>query len=113
MSQRLQGKLARLLKEGLKEGKADLETLPNGHVCGHVISSEFNRLDYQERRRRIRRVLDRAVSEGKLKASDLLRVSTLLTYTPAEWFVATADTERATSRKTQGARQYGSEEDCI
>ncbi len=92
MPERLQDKLARLIEQRLKRGKADLETLPNGHVCGHVISSEFEDKDYERRRVRIREMLDEALTEGELEQADLLSVSTLLTYTPEEWSVATTDT---------------------
>ncbi len=90
---RLQEKLAKLLPDRLRNGQADLETLPNGHVSGHVISSEFEGKDYEQRRRRIREILDAAVEEGRLSHADLLKVSTLLTYTPAEWSVAASDTQ--------------------
>ena len=64
----------------LREGRADLETLPNGHVCGHVISPEFEGLSYQDRYRRINEILER-----ELNQDELIQVSTLLTYTPKEW----------------------------
>lgn len=76
----LQSKLEELLKTGLENGQADLETLPNGHVCGHVISKEFKGVSYDERRQRIREILDK-----KLNPAEIANVSTLLTYTPEEW----------------------------
>ena len=76
----LQSKLEGLLKTGLEDGQTDLETLPNGHVCGHVISKEFEGASYEERRQRIREIL-----EEKLDPAELASVSTLLTYTPEEW----------------------------
>ncbi len=88
---KLQDKLEKLILEGLRDSMADLETLPNGHVSGHVISPSFEGKDYEQRRLCIRQVLDRAVHEGVLSTIELQKVSTLLTYTPAEWSVATSD----------------------
>ncbi len=89
--QTLQERLKPLLESGLPDGEADLETLSNGHVCGHVISSAFEGLSYADRRQRIRAVLDRAENNGELTAEDIRHVSTLLTYTPAEWSVVITD----------------------
>ncbi len=87
----LEERLRGILIEGLG-GEADLETLPNGHVCGHVISPQFEGLDYENRRKKIRELLDAKQEAGDLSKEDRLNVSTLLTYTPAEWSVATTDT---------------------
>ena len=87
----LQEKLENIIEQELKDGKADLETLENGHVCGHVISSEFEGQDYEQRRMRIREILDDSVQHDVVAADELTQVSTLLTYTPAEWSVAIAD----------------------
>ena len=76
----LQGKLEALLTRELQDGETDLETLPNGHVCGHVISPEFQGKSYEERRRRIKEIID-----PNLDRSELASVSTLLTYTLEEW----------------------------
>ena len=73
-------KLKKLLETNLKEGQADLETLPNGHVCGHVISPEFDGKSYEERRARLKEITERELNE-----QDLLKISALLTYTPEEW----------------------------
>jgi hypothetical protein len=91
MSGELRDRLARLIEDRLDDGKADLETLPNGHVSGHVVSSEFENQDYEQRRIRIREMLDDAVRRGDLDPDDPPRISTLLTYTPAEWTVASTD----------------------
>ncbi|MBI4582360.1 MAG: hypothetical protein HY718_21880 [Planctomycetes bacterium] len=88
----LQERLKSLLEAVLQDGQADLETLPNDHVCGHVISSEFDGLDYAARRQRIHSVLKEAEASNKMTAEDLLHVGTLLTYTPAEWAVVASDT---------------------
>lgn len=73
--------------QALPGGQAHLEELPNGSVSGHVLSSGFEGLDYEARRRLIRETLDTAKDKGYLKEDELLLVSTLLTYTPAEWAV--------------------------
>ncbi len=80
-------KLKRILETALNDGRAELETLPNGHVCGQVIASEFDGKDYETRRKRIREVLDQAQTQRSLSAEDLSNISTLLTYTPDEWSV--------------------------
>jgi hypothetical protein len=87
MSQTLQQKLNDVLVGGLKGGVADLETLANGHVCGHVISEEFEGLDFDDRRSRIRKLTDQAVQDGRLRSDEVIQISTLLTYTPGEWTV--------------------------
>ena len=76
----LQKKLESVLENGLKDGKTELETLSNAHVCGHVISSEFVDQSYEDRRKRIREIM-----EEHLENEELLKVSTLLMYTPEEW----------------------------
>lgn len=81
--EKVQAKIERLLSSVLRDGRTDLETLPNGHVCGHVISPEFEGLSYEERRLRIRQILERGLTK-----EELLNVSTLLTYTPQEWAFA-------------------------
>lgn len=92
MPEGLQDKLSKLIERRLENGMADLETLPNGHVSGHVISSEFEEKNYEQRRARIRQMLNEAVAGGELDRAEVLHVSTLLTYTPAEWAVASTDT---------------------
>ena len=98
MSNALQLKLKKILEEGLRDGIADLETLPNGHVCGHVASTEFDGCDFEDSRKRIRVLLDRAKAEGRLTADELLKVSTLLTYTRDEWSVAGTNPNAATTQ---------------
>lgn len=71
-----------VLTTELKDCVTDLETLPNGHVCGHVVSSEFKRKSYAQRRNRIKKALELHLSKNQM-----LKVSTLLTYTPEEWSV--------------------------
>lgn len=93
VSKKLERKLREIFRDKLAQGKADLETLPNGHVCGHVISSEFKNRDYEERRQRIDKVLDQCVKHKLLTAGERSRISTLLTYTPAEWSAVTANLE--------------------
>ncbi|MCK4340568.1 MAG: hypothetical protein KAY37_02445 [Phycisphaerae bacterium] len=78
-------KLQTIIENTLADGVADLETLPSDHVCGHVISSEFDGKDYETRRARVRDMLDKAVDSKALTSEELLRISTLLTYTPEEW----------------------------
>jgi hypothetical protein len=73
-------KLRKLFEGGLADGKAELETLANGDVCGHVVSSEFKDLTYEQRRARLKQITERALDE-----EELLKISTLLTYTPEEW----------------------------
>jgi acid stress-induced BolA-like protein IbaG/YrbA len=81
--EKLQEKLDEILKRELKNGRTEqLETLSNGHVCGHVISTEFDNLDYTQRRHRIKGILEKHLSKD-----ELLKISTLLTYTPDEWGV--------------------------
>ena len=76
----LQGKLESILSRNLADGRTELETLPNGHVCGDVISSDFAGKSYEERRKHIRNILD-----GALSRDEVAQVSTLLTFTPQEW----------------------------
>lgn len=85
MQASIEEKMRTVIERGLKGGKADLETLPNGHVTGHVISDEFVGLDYEARRNRIRDLLER-----ELGHDERIKVSTLLTYTPEEWSMATS-----------------------
>jgi len=80
-----------VLEAGLGDCEAFLDTEPNGHVTGHVVAGEFDNLSYEERRKRIRAVVDDAVASGKLTEDDALKVSTLLTYTPNEWSVTLPD----------------------
>jgi len=70
--------------EELQNCQAVLETLPNGNVCGHLISEAFDGLTYQQRYRLVNGILERA-----LQPDELEKVSTLLTYTPTEWSFAT------------------------
>jgi len=88
----LKAKLKCIIKEDLK-GEADLETQPNGDVCGHVISPLFEGKDYHDRRVLIREALLRHKQQGKLSDEERLHVSTLLTYTPDEWNVVLTDTQ--------------------
>lgn len=78
--------------EEMLDGEADLETLPNGHVCGHVISPHFRDKDYEDRRALIKQAIEEGRQAGRLDATDVQRISTLLTYTPEEWSVAITDT---------------------
>ena len=75
-----QKKIENLIQQSIREARVELETLSNGHVCGHVISPEFDGVSHKDRRLRVREVLE----EG-LARDEMLNVSTLLTYTPAEW----------------------------
>ena len=81
-----QQKLTELFNSQLADGMADLETLANGHVCGHVVSSEFNEMTYEQRRVRLKEITEQALSP-----EELLKISTLLTYTPEEWSVEIPD----------------------
>jgi len=90
----LDQRVAKILSKSLKQGQADLEILPNGYIYGFVVSAEFEGLDYQARRLRIREILDRSVKAGKLSQEELQRVGTLLTYTPAEWSVQVENSSR-------------------
>ncbi len=85
----LEQKLNRIVKEDL-QGSAELETLPNGHVCGDVVSPFFEGKDYHDRRVIIREALRKHVDNGEISPDEQLQVSTLLTYTPAEWSVVSA-----------------------
>ena len=76
----LQKKIERILISSLKGCQTDLETLPNGHVCSDVISPEFDGMSYENRYRRLRRILDENLPEEE--RGD---IGTLLTYTPQEW----------------------------
>ena len=73
-------KLKQVIEASLEGAEARLETLPNGHVCGHVISPEFDGKSYEERRARLKEITERSLAE-----QELLKISTLLTYTPDEW----------------------------
>ena len=86
----LETKLAEAVRTRL-DGEVDLETLPNGHVCGHIVSRQFQGLDYEQRRGKIRDALQSARTDGELTDQEMLQVSTLLTYTPEEWSVASTD----------------------
>lgn len=83
----LQEKLERIIHSGLVEARAELEVLPNGDVCGHVISTEFDGKMYEDRRKRLSRLWEKGVRDGELSSDDVAKISTLLTYTPAEWGV--------------------------
>lgn len=76
-------KLKTLIANRLRDGMADLEVLPNGRVVGHIISSEFEDLDYGDRRKRLWEIID-----SELSLEEKRKLSTLLTYTPEEWNVA-------------------------
>jgi acid stress-induced BolA-like protein IbaG/YrbA len=73
-----------VIETKLKDGYADLETLPNDHVCGHVVSSEFRAKSYEDRRKQIAEVLSQHLDNDQMSY-----VSTLLAYTPEEWSYAT------------------------
>lgn len=79
----IEEKLKAIIARHLSDGMADLEVLPNGRIVGHVVSSDFEDLDYDDRRKRLREILKRELSADEAK-----RLSTLLTYTPEEWNVA-------------------------
>lgn len=83
----LEQELTKLFKRELRDGSAELDTLPNDHVYGHVVSSEFDAMNYEQRRARLKEILD----ASELEAEQLLKVSTLLTYTPEEWSVKIPD----------------------
>lgn len=82
----LQQKIELIVKENLAGGEVHLETLPNGHVCGDVISSAFEDKDYESRLAQLNKVL-----KDNLSSEELVNVSTLLTYTPVEWNVKLED----------------------
>jgi len=84
-------KIQRVLEDGLRGCEALLDTEVNGRVTGHVVAREFDDLSYEDRRLRIRTVIDRAVEAGAITKEDALNVSTLLTYTPEEWTVTLPD----------------------
>ncbi len=72
---------------GTLGGEARLDTLPNGRICGHVISPKFLDLDYPDRRRLMRDALDEAVRKAQIAPQEVELISMLLTYTPEEWDV--------------------------
>src|SRR6059036_1246242 len=78
---RLEDKVADIIRRKLRKADADLEVLPDGEVCGHVIAGEFKGRTYQARWHRLRDIL-----QGELRPSEAIRMGTLLTYTPEEWF---------------------------
>ena len=81
-------KLQRLITHNLRQGQADLELMQGGLIVGHVISPEFSGRTFASRRNIIKKkVID------QLKPTEQKRVSTLLTYTPAEWSVPLDSTE--------------------
>jgi acid stress-induced BolA-like protein IbaG/YrbA len=86
MQTSLEHKVKVNIENGLEQSMVELETFPTGSVSGHVVSPEFRGLDYEERRARIRAVL-----EQTLTPEELMKVSTLLTYTPEEWSVVIED----------------------
>ncbi len=73
-------KVSQIVRDNLADGQPDLEELPNGRVCGHVISSAFDGKDYECRRSILRRAL-----EAGLNPDEMIKISTMLTYTPEEW----------------------------
>ena len=77
---RFEQRLKELIEKHLEAGQAELETLPDSHVCGHVIPPEFRGKSYEQRRNRLKEI-----TEQELDREDLLKISTLLTYTPEEW----------------------------
>ena len=83
----LEEKLSQALTRRLRDGQVDLERLPNGRVVGHVVSSEFDGLSYDDRRKRLWQIIDE-----ELTAEEARQVSTLLTYTPEEWNIPLQDT---------------------
>jgi acid stress-induced BolA-like protein IbaG/YrbA len=86
----LSTKTKRVIESGLQQCEAFLDT-ELGRVTGHVVAGEFDQLDYDARRKKIRAVIDQAVASGELTQTDALSVSTLLTYTPDEWKVTLPD----------------------
>lgn len=82
----LQVKVEQLIRSQLQEGEADLTTLPNGRVSGHVIAKDFEQLDYEQRRALLRRLWGQ-----HLLPEEAANISTILTYTPAEWQVPLPD----------------------
>lgn len=86
----LEEKLKDIIREDL-QGQPELETLPNGHVSGDVISPLFAGKDYGDRRALIRDALKKRVESGALTDDEYVRVSTFITYSPEEWEVVLTD----------------------
>ncbi len=78
----LEKKIKKCIRRGLRDGHAELETLPSGRVSGFVVSSEFDGLDYDQRR-----LLLGALFDQELTPAERHNVGVLLTYSPAEWNV--------------------------
>jgi len=87
----LEKRLMELIRERLDGGESELETLPNGHVCGHVVTRRFEGMDYAQRRAIIRAAIEAGKEAGELSNDDVSLISTLLTYTPDEWQLATQE----------------------
>jgi hypothetical protein len=82
MAAALEAKLKSCIEQGLQGGLAELETLPNGHVSGFVVSDEFDGMNYEQRRKRLRQLFNES-----LNADERKNIGVLLTYSPAEWNV--------------------------
>jgi acid stress-induced BolA-like protein IbaG/YrbA len=78
----LEKKVKRIIEGGLEQGVADLETLSDGYIVGHVISPEFEDVAYAKRRRMVWKLLEESLSPKELR-----QISVMLTYTPNEWGV--------------------------
>ena len=83
----LKERIEKLIAASLREGRADLETLPNGRIVGHIIARDFEDRSFEDRRRMLWGVLN-----SHLTAHEKMQVSTLLTYTPEEWDIPLRET---------------------
>jgi len=76
----LEHKIRRIVEENLTDGRAEIETLPNGHISGDYIASDFVGRTYADRRALLRQIF-----EDHLSPDEIAQISTMLTYTPEEW----------------------------
>ena len=63
---RLAEKIAECIRRRLKGTDLDLEVLPNGHVCGHVVSSAFSGRTYERRRKMLQAALEADLAPHEL-----------------------------------------------
>lgn len=89
----LEDRLRNALRAEPLNARGDLEALEDGKIFGHVVSDSFVDLDYEDRRKLIRVAIEKAVQSGSLTTDDVQNISTLLTYTPAEWDTILTDTK--------------------
>ena len=76
----LKDKIERIVAEHFRDSRTDLEVSFRGRVGGHIITPEFDEIDYDDRRHRVKALL-----REHLTPEEQLRISTLFFFTPYEY----------------------------